>query len=78
MLTLSRVASAARRLAVLTAVSVREPRPQDSHLCARLSAATSSSVVTPGPVNVHGLAISDGDYHDCVLQGSLGKCSDTG
>ena len=70
MLTLFRVASAAHRLVVLTAESVREPRrdrcgwlpshhramwifkplclvssrPQDSHLCARLSTDTSSSV----------------------------------
>ena len=33
---------------------------------------------SPGPVNMHGLTLSDGDYHGCVLQGSLGKCSDTG
>ena len=35
-------------------------------------------VHTHDPVNVHGLALSDGDYHGCVLQGPFGKCSDTG
>ena len=30
-------------------------------------------VHTPGPVNVHGLALSDGNYHGCVLQGPFGQ-----